>query len=233
VANEDVFKARGRNFVTELNINPFQGNLSLNNALNQIKLRYFMADHTALRLGFSASSLKDNNSAFSPYGTTPFTNTEVKKTTTVSINAGLEKHFAGTRRLSPYLGAEVMLAKKSSLHDITNSEGSTKIEGAWRQQSYSGGPNYPVLVSGYGERAYFRYGMNLVTGFDFYMAKHFYFGYEITFGLSITKYSDIDTSTIYTSGNTNPYENRMFDYDDKSFSLGPNLINGIRLGYAF
>jgi hypothetical protein len=145
----------------------------------------------------------------------------------------VEKHFTGTRRLSPYLGAEVIFAKKAASHDITTSTTSTKIEGAWRQQSYGGNPNYPVSLSGYGERAYLRYGANLVAGFDFYMAKHYYFGYEITFGFSSTKYRDIDTSTIYTSGTYIPSENIEIDYDDQSFSIGPNLINGIRLGYAF
>lgn len=233
ITHEDTFKARRNHFVTELNINPLKGDLSLNNALNQIKLRFFTADYLALRLGFSVNTVKDNSSTSSPYGTNPFINDELKKAATASINAGFEKHFMGTRRLSPYLGAEVMFANKTSSHNITNSTSSTKIEGAWRQQTYSGNPNYPVITSGYAERAFFRYGVNLVTGFDFYMAKHFYFGYEITFGLSNTMYTDIDTSIIYTSGSGDSTDNPVVDYEDKSFSLGANLINGIRLGYAF
>jgi hypothetical protein len=233
VASDESFKAKRHSFVTELNINPFQGNLSLNNALNQIKLRYFVSDQVALRMGFSANSVKDNSSASSPYGTNPFTNTEVRRSTTLSFNPGFEKHFAGTKRLSPYLGVEAMLAKKTSSHEITNSNSSMTIEGGWRQQFYSNNPNYPVLTSTYAERAFFKYGLNLITGFDFYMSRHFYFGYEITFGFSNTKYADIDTSTVYTSGGNVPSESVVVDLDDKSFSLGPNLINGIRLGYAF
>jgi hypothetical protein len=106
------------------------------------------------------------------------------------------------------------------------------VEGAWSQQFYGGNPNYPISTN-YVERAYFRYGANLVAGFDFYMAKHFYLGYEMTFGFSSTKYTDIDISTIYTSGTYIPSENSVVDYEAKSFSVGPNLINGIRLGYAF
>jgi hypothetical protein len=232
-STDDSFKARSRNFVTELNVNPFRGDLSLNNALNQLKLRYFTNDRIALRLGFSANTVKNSNNASSPYGTSPFTNNEEKKATTVSLNAGMEKHFTGTKRLSPYLGAEVLLAKKWSTHDISNMHMSTNVEGAWRQQTYTNDPNYPVLVSGFSERAFFKYGANIVTGFDFYMAKHFYFGYEIAFGFSSTQYTDINTSTIYTSPGTVPSESPVIDYDDQSFSFGPSLVNGIRLGYAF
>lgn len=95
------------------------------------------------------------------------------------------------------------------------------IDGAWELDANSGG---------YGERGFFSYGVNLIGGFDFYIAKHLYLGYELTFGLSKVKYKDIDVKTrngIITSPASST------DTNQTDFTLGANLLNGIRLGYAF
>lgn len=231
VVADDSFKARGGRLATELNVNPFQGSLSLNNAINQIKFRYFASDGLALRLAFTATSVSNEVQRTLPYGQNPFQFEQVRKSTTAGVNLGVEKHFRGTRRLSPYVGAEVVFANKSSSDDIKTESSSTKIKGAWQNVFVS--PGGPVGTE-YTERGYTRYGFNAISGFDFYMARHFYLGYEFTFSLASTKYKDIDVSTIYT-GNPppiNPGSNNVKN-DEKSFSAGPALLNGIRIGYVF
>lgn len=54
--------------------------------------RYFLKDDLALRagLGFGVNSVKDG-----------------MKDNSFNVGVGLEKHFTGTERLSPYVGAEV------------------------------------------------------------------------------------------------------------------------------
>lgn len=215
-----------------MNVNPFKGELSLNNALNQIKFRYFVSDQFAVRVGFTANSKKITDNQSSPYGTNPSTYSDIKRTSLLGTNLGVEKHFKGTKRLSPYIGAEVALAVKSSSEDITYKGSSvnsdTKIKGAWLQEVNS--PNYPISYK-YIERGFTQVGLNLVTGFDFYMAKNFYFGYEIAFGVSSTKFKDIDITSKNSSGGSFPDQNS--DSDLREFSFGPNLMNGIRIGYVF
>src|SRR5678815_5606320 len=57
----------------QLNINPFDGNLDLNNLIDQLKLRFFTSDNFAIRLGFTVNSLKKDITSTNPYGTNPTT----------------------------------------------------------------------------------------------------------------------------------------------------------------
>jgi len=223
-------KPKRRNVATELNINPFNGTLSLNNSLNQLKFRFFASTALAWRLGLTGNRISNFSENTNPYGNNPYNYKNERSSTTLGLNLGLEKHFAGTKRLSPYVGADLAIANKSSKQEITEKQTVTTITGAWREYIYNGSnPNYPIL-SQEAERAYFRYGLNLVTGFDFYMAHHFFFGYEVNFGFSQTAYKEIEVS-LSTFGGGSPSDNN--DVKNTSFTFGPNLLNGVRIGYIF
>lgn len=221
-AQSDTLKAKARNFATELNVNPFQGNLSLNNALQQIKVRYFIKEQLALRVAFNASSKKSNNDASNPYGSFPIKVKNERKSFLSGINVGLEKHFSGTKRLSPYIGGEINFAVKNSSQKMTNGTTETDVKGAWMLPSYGGG---------YEERGFVKYGISGVCGFDYYFAKNFYFGYEFAFQISKTKFKDIDV-TYKGSGVPTP-ATPATNYDDRETVIGPSLLNGIRLGFIF
>src|SRR5690348_11641580 len=66
------FKAFNGNFTTELNVNLFQGNLTFNNALQQIKVRYFAANNIAYRFAFNFNSKTSNDGSSNPYGTNSY-----------------------------------------------------------------------------------------------------------------------------------------------------------------
>ncbi|WP_162051557.1 hypothetical protein [Pontibacter pamirensis] len=218
-------KAQANHVATELNVNPFNGTISLNNSINQLKFRYFMVPNLALRLGLNGSRVSDLSENVNPYGTNSYRYKSERSSTTIGVNIGVEKHFAGTRRLSPYVGADFAVVKKSSEHEITEGQNTTTITGAWRSGTlYQNGYSYS-----YGERGYTSYGINLVTGFDFYMAKNFFFGYEMNFGFSQKSMEEIDVKQ--TGSNTTPSDNG--DVKDTSFSFGPSLMNGVRIGYVF
>lgn len=220
----DVLKPSARNVTMELNINPFRGDLSLNNALNQIKLRYFTSDNFAIRLGFNVDVKKKDATVTNPYGTNPFISDESKKYTGVGVNIGVEKHFPGTRRLSPYIAAEFSFANKFSTYTLNDGTVKTKIEGAWRSTTFVNNG----FVYGYEERGYIKYGIGLLAGFDFYIAKNFFVGYEAAFQFSNIEYTDID---ITTTGSSFPPDSP--DTKETEVSVGPSLLNGIRIGYVF
>ncbi len=222
----DSIKATRGKVTTELNVNLFQGNLNLNNALQQIKVRYFLSDNLALRVGFNFNSSKNDSDVSNAYGTNPYKYQSNRTTSTFSLNTGIEKHFRGTKRLSPYVGAELSIVSKSSSQEYGDATFTTKIDGAWQVGGNNG-------LYSYDERAYFRYGMNLICGFDYYFAKNFYVGYEFLFQFNKTKYKDIDVT--YTSTQTqNPSTPTPTPkYKDSDSFVGPTLINGIRLGFIF
>ena len=225
--DSDTLKARKNNWATELNINPFKGELSLNNSLNQIKFRKFIADNFALRLGFNANRIGSTIESGSPYGTTPTIIKNERSSTTVGLNFGIEKHLSGTRRLSPYLGADLAFVDKSSNQELTNGSNKTTIKGAWRTSNYVPGPNGGYQQIDESEEAYFSYGINLTSGFDFYISRHFFFGYEFSFGFNSIKFKDIEVTN---SGSTS--NNTFSDSKNTAFHFGSNLFNGIRLGYV-
>lgn len=109
-----VLKPQAGNVSTELNINPFNGSISLNNSFNQLKFRFFTAPNFALRLGVNANQSSSTNENSNPYGTNSYVYEETRSTTTFGLNMGIEKHFAGTRRLSPYIGADLAIVNKNS-----------------------------------------------------------------------------------------------------------------------
>jgi len=236
---QDTLKTMPKGWTTELNINPLQGQISLNNAINQIKVRYFSSEQTALRLAFSFNSSTASDGSKSTYGTNPVNNTEDKKTNSFSLNLGFEHHLKGTRRLSPYIGAEVSFGIKSSEESFESIQSTEKIKGAWiTMQTYpyynsNGTINNYYTTTVPSERGYTSLGVNLLTGFDYYIAKHFFVGYEILFGYNHIKYDDIEYTITakpgQTIGNTttNPTES------SSESNIGAKIINGIRLGYTF
>jgi hypothetical protein len=230
--DQQSFKPTTGSIVTELNFNPFKGNLSLNNSLNQIKVRYFISPDIALRLGFNASK-KDSTANFNnPYGTqSVFINNE-RESTLIGFNFGVEKHFKGTRRLSPYVAADFSISSKSSSQEIKDNGSSTSIKNGWLENIYI--PNSSNYYSQLQENAYTRYGLNLIAGFDFYVAKDFFIGYEFNFNLSKTEYKNIEVTSTGQNPNTGQPNNNFNDTGKKSAStFGPTLINGVRVGYSF
>ncbi len=221
--SQDTLKAVKGKYTTELNVNPFEGEVSFNNLLNQIKIRTFISDQYALRLAFNTDFVKNINDAENVYGPSPYKSEQTQKSSTIGVNFGIEKHFAGTQRLSPYIGAEVFYGNKSSSQENRGKNASgelqeREIKGAWygSQQSYI-------------ERGYNQGGLNLLAGFDFYIAKNFYFGYEMAWGYSTLKYKDVEVTYKPMPDDGNP----LGETDIKEVKFGANLINGIRLGFIF
>jgi hypothetical protein len=235
-SDDSSLKPSGKAWLTELNVNPFKGELSLNNSLNQIKIRRFLNESTALRLGLTAESISSKDEQINPYGTTPTTFKQKRSSTTLGLNLGFERHLKGTRRLSPFIGADIAFANRSSEQETTNNQLVTTIKGAWSTVTLvpvflpGGGTTYQQITQP-DQLAYTQIGLNLVSGFDFYISRSFFFGYEFNFGFTNTQYKDAE----YTQkgGNTPPPTNNSIDQDKSSFSFGPKLFNGIRLGYAF
>lgn len=222
---------------TELNVNPFNGEINLNNSLNQIKVRLFTKDDIAVRFGLNIKNEKHTLDQNQPYGSTPVRIKDEKTSTTLGLNLGLEKHFKGSRRVSPYIGADISIENHSAKHEKINGQATTTLKNIWHNvvtiptySQYNSSIIYQTIDTP-DNNAYFSYGLNIFTGFDFYIVKNFFFGYEFNLGFTQTNYKKPEL--IITGPNSNNINNNNYDYDNKSFSVGPRLLNGIRLGYNF
>jgi hypothetical protein len=226
---QDTIQSKLKGWSTELNFNPFDGSLSLNNANAQIKIRKFSPNGNAVRIAFTLGYKSITDKLDNVYGSSPISSSDQKQYFQLAVNIGTEKHFRSSRRLSPYIGWEAGLGFKVSKEEMKINSSTRTIKGAWEtRELYYAGQGY-YYNTDYVERGFISVGAKVLTGFDFYMAKDFYFGYEIGFGLDYTKYSKI----IVTRDSSFPDQANYPDYTGSSWDIGPRLVNGIRIGFIF
>ena len=208
-ANAQDYKPAGGEKNIEVNFTPLGATpISINN----LRLRYFSSSDMAFRVGFSVSS--SSTTSVTQVTVTNPNDTELEsKTSTfgLQINPGIEKHFEGTDRLSPYVGAEINfgLVSTTTTNEQLNATNAI-VENETKNQAGTDGTTV---------------GLNLLIGTDWYFSKHIYMGTEVGFGFSTT--SNSDTESTPPGGPTTSTPN------GSSFNLGPNFNSAIRLGFLF
>lgn len=151
--------------------------LSSIGGLNQgIKYRNWMSENVAYRgtflLGLQNSSTPDvvQNSSGE--------DVDVKDTHfewAIQIRPGVERHFAGTKRLSPYAGSELILGFGANSYKNERLNASDEVV----TDVYKNNPNAPNANWNYANG--FTAGLGLIAGFDYYIAKDLYLGVEINY----------------------------------------------------
>lgn len=203
--NAQDFKPAGGEHNIEVNFSPLGGSPI---SINSLRYRYFMSSDMAIRVGFSVTSnsvtgitlggiagdieLEDKTSGFG-----------------LTINPGIEKHFAGTDRLSPYMGAELnfTLTNSTQTQEVINTTG----DGVGGETEVKDGST--------------TFGLNLLIGADWYFSKHIYMGTEVGFGFASTSNADTESTPVTGPSVETP--------NGSSFNLGPNFNSAIRLGFLF
>jgi hypothetical protein len=199
--------------------NPFslEGQLSFNTSTlsfnaPSLRMRYFLADDLAARV-----SLSINNSSTTDYYYELADNkggegTEINKSSLTMISLGAEKHFAGTDKLSPYVGADLVYGMGN------NSAKWDKFDGLGYAADFTAAAKAPVSMI----------GVNLVAGTDYYFAENFYVGLEL--GIGFQSMSEKAGEFEFTTGGTTTTN---LSEPAKSSSFGNNFIGNARLGWRF
>ena len=222
-ATSDFKPAAGANNL-ELNFVPLNGKPI---QLTYIRYRRFLSETTALRIGVGLSySASKADSVFNSNVTAGETVAEGYKMSKLgwNIKPGFEKHFAGTNRLSPYMGAELDFAGQSS-KEVTP----VAID--------ANDDAYVVTEKNKNKGGFFRIGVNVLAGFDVYVTKHLYLGTELGFGFQMVNFSDYTKETDYPSSVTPPSPDPVVNPEPvsqgKELNVGPNFNSSIRLGFIF
>lgn len=158
-----------------------------------------------LNLGFGIASTSWNNGED---GNNKMANSS--SASEFSILPGIIYSFAGTNRLTPYVGAELGLASSFSknveeLGTITATQ--TNVNG-------------DITA----------FGLGAFTGFNYYFAKNLYVGAEVK--LSLARYSLKNTEIEY-SGSGAPYNPPSSKEKSNGFGLAIGAVPVIRLGWTF
>ena len=183
-------------------IEPVELNNPIN--INGIKVRYFISENIAVRmnLNFRMKTQKDVSENLDV--------TRTDKTTSMNfaIVPGAEYHFAGTERLSPYVGAEIGFGT-GSFERNTNNAG------------YVDGNTYKFKAP------HTTFNVGIVTGVDYYITKGLYLGAEFGFGFNTLTQKG---STVTTQTGDTTIETKNKDYSTyPSVGFTPNTA--IRLGW--
>lgn len=195
-------------------------NFQLNDGAGLLRFRYFQKENLAFRLGFNVGTQKETNKAYGTAGT-PNADKEGSSTrneTQFLVNLGVEKHFTGTERLSPYVGADLLIGASSKKTSFENATGSVA------SPVYTDGTSSEV--KGPGTTIF---GLRGVIGADYYIAKRLYLGAEAGFGFAYAKDGKTTTTTT-TAGNTNTVTQKSAG---NNFGISPSIITGVRIGFAF
>lgn len=185
-------------------------------AAGLLRFRYFNTEKVAYRLGFNVSTINDKTNAYGTGADASQKGTFTKKATNVLINLGIEKHFAGTDRLSPYVGGDILFGtgSRTETADNTTANGAAYAKNIFNEVK---GPGY---VS---------FGLRGVVGADYYIAKRMYLGVEAGLGLVYEKEGKTKIkSTVAGVTTTTDYKSA-----GSTFNIKPSVITGVRIGFAF
>jgi hypothetical protein len=203
-------KAQAGDWSTEAAFYAQTGSNFLRFGLNDIKVRNFRTNQKALRMRMLATQNIEKTIIVGTQG-----NMERNiKEGSIFIAPGFEKHLEGSRRVSPYWGAEAVIGKKFYQYGLTNSTNG---------QTFSQGGNFNSTTKG----AY-AFGANMFAGVDYYLGKQIFIGAELGYGFRYEQYGE-SVVTIENNGN---------QIDQKSVPMGSNFglalfaNPGIRLGIA-
>ena len=196
-----------------LGFNPIQtpSTLDFGVPMEGISAKYFVTDKVELRLdfGFGFNSDKDVNRA--PTGQTTLVDETTKDSQSeFGFNVGVNYHFNGTERISPYVGALIGCALGSWNTNISNlghiSGDKFLLKGGW-----------------------FGFQFSVATGFNWYIVNGLYLGAEVGLGLGFDKPTKTKTST--TQGGTSV----DVTVEPTSSAFGVNFLANpaIRLGWKF
>ncbi len=195
---------------TEVNLNLTTGNTTdlVGGALS---FRYFLSDDGALTLGFGILTDKNEETlqGIDSNGDEA-EGTYTTKHSTIVFRPGYQKHFAGSDKVSPYVGFELPIALNSYTDegsDVDFSGSAYSEDSDWTEEGGSTS-----------------FGLNLVGGADYWFTDGMYLGVQVAWGYSSTKMKDTETTF---DGDTTTMPG------GKSGGLSAGTTGGLRFGFKF
>jgi opacity protein-like surface antigen len=191
----------------EAGLSPFSTENSIQLQEGQIKAVYMTSDNFGLRvgIGFQSESVSEDN------GQKDEDWAKVSAgTTRINFTPGLIRFLPGTKNLSPYFGAELIIASESN-KAVAESE------------------DYRQVVKNSDEPESI-FGLGIFSGFNYWFSKNLYVGAEL--GLSFRsksfKYESVETTIDGDKETSDPPENKI-----RARSFGTSCNPFIRLGWSF
>ena len=205
----------------EVNLNFQTGVAAISyNLPAELRFRYFLKDNVSLRLRLG---MRSNSSKYSVSNSQGTVISEVVNHSGFgfSFAPGIEKHFAGTKRLSPFMGAQIGLSLNTGARkDISNS-------------GYAN-PSNNLVINGdyYHSKSGYNFGLNLggYMGADYYFAEHIYLGAEFGIGIFGMSNTGEGTEKHVRLGASEVNSKTLGSWCSCLFGV---YTGGLRLGFVF
>lgn len=179
--------------------------------INSIRGRYFINENQAIRLSVFAGGKRTVSEAMST------DSSEQLKSYTgnfdFTIRPGFEHHFDLSSKMSPYLGGELLY---SYMRDFSKNESMNS------NNSVMSSKNMGINSS---------FGLNLLSGVDYYFTEKIYAGVELGFGFLFEGKGKTKTKYENQDGNSG-LQNTTTKGNSTNLNWGPNYQGTIRLGYC-
>jgi len=187
------------------------GSAALGFSVPEMRFRYFLSDDMAVRarlnIGMTSKTETDLQGSSSA---------EIKTSgSNILIAPGIEKFFAGTSNLAPYVGAELAIGLGSNKVEATNSSNGTSYTNVNDKYATEGGGTTTI-------------GLNILMGADYYITDAIYVGGEFGWGFMSKSTAQKDISS--TAGATT---NKMSQGKISNTDIGISSTGGVRLGIKF
>jgi hypothetical protein len=184
-----------------------------------LRLRYFITNDLAARVSFLYESTKLTENFIENQDGTGGKGSSTIKSSSFTFAPGIEKHFKGVSRLSPYMGGVFGLTLNGASEEWENSDGDSyekDVKATFKGVNSLEGFAATII------------DVNLVLGADYYITDGLYLGAEILWGWQTVS---IKESTITMSVGGNPAVQAVTPEGSAS-GFGINN-SGIRLGWKF
>jgi len=210
------FKPEGGSFCMEVQFRPL-GNVIQSNPIGSenlgtggISAKYFLTEKLELRGDLAFGFWSDKDKTPVPTGVTGTEIIMKNSASSFGLNLGLNYHFGGTERISPYVGALVgfgLFNAKSKVDNLLFVSGDYT---SWK----SGGIGMQFAVA---------------TGFNWYIVNGLYIGAEVGLGLGFAK--DLKQETKTSVGSVT--NTTTIDPTASAFELNFFAVPALRLGWKF
>ncbi len=185
-----------------------------------VRARYFLHDDLAVRVHLGVNGASQTENYAENADGTGGKGSRVAKTNQVTFGLGVEKHFEGNDRLSPFVGFEFLLQSRSA------SEKWDKYDGIGYNANYTRTITGQATVNGNTYNKTSSFGAGLYAGFDYYFLENIYVGTEFNLGFTSGKTADV-TDEVNVSGTPN----KTVTPGGKISGFNTSAVGYLRLGF--
>jgi len=231
-SEDDRLKPVEGNWGFSLNITGIINNIAIENnkdSLGQYNIiaRHYLKDNLALRLGFGAAYLNQNS--FNEDSVTIASGNKALQTvdSTTSrfdfkVSIGIEKHLGTTKRLDPYVGADLSIIRI----------GVTKTNSDLSQTDVTGTHKERISLQQDGGAGF---GLGAIAGFNYFISKNLSLGVEFGYAYTYVKAGgDFSGSKVITPVSGAEISTSVFGKASVTeISIGATATGGIMLSFFF